>query len=157
MFFPCLSWEVIPSWSEYKKFRIQSQCIKENLLPFMQPKVSVLSHCMSWDWLWEMNTGASCNYCWCLSIFGFLKPDLSPKWSRNRCFLVTLCCLIVRLSNLKVTNKRLLHQKEKILGWIYCLDVHGLPCCAWKCIPTSISGGMDIPKVLKMNSQRGSQ
>ena len=58
-----------------------------------------------------MNAGGSCDYSWCLSFFGFLKPDLSPWGYRNRCFLVALCCLIVRRPNLKVATKRLLHQQ----------------------------------------------
>ena len=32
------------------------------------------------------------------------------------CFLVALCCLIVKRSNLEVATKRLLHQQVKILG-----------------------------------------
>ena len=34
----------------------------------------------------------------------------------NRCFLVSLCRLIVRRPNLEVAAKRLLHQQVKILG-----------------------------------------
>ena len=34
----------------------------------------------------------------------------------NKCFLVALCCLIVRRPNLEVATKRLLHQQVKILG-----------------------------------------
>ena len=47
---------------------------------------------------------------------GFLRPDLSPWGYGNRCFLVVLCCLIVRRPNLEVATKRLLHQQVKILG-----------------------------------------
>ena len=35
---------------------------------------------------------------------------------KNRCFLVALCCLMVRRLNLEVATKRLLHQQVKILG-----------------------------------------
>ena len=38
------------------------------------------------------------------SFFGFLRPDLSPSGYRNRCFLVALCCLIVRRPNLEVAT-----------------------------------------------------
>ena len=48
--------------------------------------------------------------------FGFVRPDLSPRGSKNRCFLVALCCLIVRRPNLEVATKRLLHQQVKIPG-----------------------------------------
>ena len=41
---------------------------------------------------------------------GFLKPDLSPWGHRNRCFLVALCCQIVKRPNLEGAKKRLLHQ-----------------------------------------------
>ena len=53
---------------------------------------------------------------WCLSFFGFTRPDLSPWGYGNRCFLVALCCLIVRRPNLEVATKRLLYQQVKILG-----------------------------------------
>ena len=77
----------------------------------------IWGRCFSWDWLRKMNAGGSYNYCWCSSFFGFLRPDLSP-WGgyRNRCFLVALCCLIVRRLNLVVASKRLLNQQVKILG-----------------------------------------
>ena len=63
-----------------------------------------------------MNNGGSCHNCCCLSYFGFLRPDLSPREYRNKCFLVALCCLIVKRPNLEVATKRLLHQQEKIPG-----------------------------------------
>ena len=47
---------------------------------------------------------------------GFLSRDLSPSGYRNRCFLVALCCLIVRRQNWKVAIKRILHQQVKIPG-----------------------------------------
>ena len=37
-----------------------------------------------------------------LIFFGFLRPDVSPWRYRNRCFLVALCHVIVRRSNLEV-------------------------------------------------------
>ena len=63
---------------------------------------------ISWDWLREMNTGGS------LSFFVFLRPDLSP-WG-YRCFLVALCCFMLRRLNLEVATKSLLHQQVKIPG-----------------------------------------
>ena len=35
---------------------------------------------------------------------------------KDKCFLVTLNCLIVKRPNLEVVTKRLLHQQVKILG-----------------------------------------
>ena len=40
--------------------------------------------------------------------FGFLRPDLSSWGYRNRCFLVALCCPIVRRSNLEGATKSLM-------------------------------------------------
>ena len=51
--------------------------------------------------------------------FCFLIPDLSPWGYGYSCFLVALCCLIVRRPKLQVAAKRLLHQQVKILGWIF--------------------------------------
>ena len=48
--------------------------------------------------------------------FGFLRPDLSPSAYGNKCFLVALCHLIVRRTNLEVMTKRLLHPQVKIAG-----------------------------------------
>ena len=72
-----------------------------------------------------MNAGGSCDYCWCLSFFGFLRPNLSPWGYVNRFFLVALCCLIVRRMNLEVATKRLLHQLVKIPGSFSAMFVHG--------------------------------
>ena len=46
--------------------------------------------------------------------YGFLRPDLSPWECRNRCFLVALCCLVVRRPNLEVATMRLFHHQVKI-------------------------------------------
>ena len=46
-------------------------------------------------WLREMKSGGSCDWCWWLSFFGFLRPDLTPWGYSNRCFLVALWRLIV--------------------------------------------------------------
>ena len=35
---------------------------------------------------------------------------------RNRCFLVALCCMIVRRLNLEIVIKRLFHEEVKIVG-----------------------------------------
>ena len=48
--------------------------------------------------------------------FGFLRPDLSLRGYRNRCFLVAVCCLIVRRLNLELAANRLLYQQVKIPG-----------------------------------------
>ena len=104
-----------------------------------------------------MNAGGGCDYCWCLSFFGFLRPALSPWGYGDRCFLVVLCRLIVRRWNLEVVPKRLLYQQVKIPGQFYC-HFH-----AWKCVPTAFSGGVDISEVpgchlcWQISSQRGSQ
>ena len=52
-----------------------------------------------------MNAGGSCDYCWCLPFFGFLRLDLSPWGYRIRCFLIALCCLTIRMPNLNVATK----------------------------------------------------
>ena len=58
---------------------------------------------------------------WALKILN-IEPNFSTyiisvdDKLRNRCFLVALCCLIVRRPNLEVVIKRLLHQQVKILG-----------------------------------------
>ena len=49
-------------------------------------------------------------------------------------FLVALCHLIDRRLNLEVATKRL-------------LGIVLLSCHAWKCVPTAISGGVDISEV----------
>ena len=75
---------------------------------------------------------------------------------RNTCFLVALCCLIVRRPNLEEATKRLLHQQVKT-GIVLVL------CHAWKCVPTVISSGVNISEVpgcyllRQMSSQWGSQ
>ena len=48
-----------------------------------------------------------------LNLLGFLRTDLSPWRYGNTCFLVALCHLIVRIPNLEVATKRLLHQQVK--------------------------------------------
>ena len=44
--------------------------------------------------------------------------DLTCHLEDTRCFLVSLCCLIVRRPNLEVATKRLLHQQVKIPGLV---------------------------------------
>ena len=89
--------------------------------------------------------------------FGFFRPDLSPRGSRNRCFLAALLRLIVRRPNLEVATKRLFHQQVKIPGQFQC-HVR-----TRKCIPTAISGGVDFSEVpgchllRQMSFQRGPQ
>ena len=46
--------------------------------------------------------------------FYFLRRDLSPSGYRNRCFLVSLCRLILRRTKLELAAKRILHQQVKI-------------------------------------------
>ena len=72
-----------------------------------------------------MNAGGSCDCCWCLSFFGLLRSDLSPWRYRNRCFLVALCCLIVRRPNLEVSTKGLLHQQVKYWSSFSAMFGHG--------------------------------
>ena len=61
--------------------------------------------------------------------------------------------MVVRRSNLEVVTKRLLHRQQNT----------GVLCRAWKCVPTTISGCVDISEVLgcyllrQMSSQLGSQ
>ena len=73
--------------------------------------------------------------------FGFLRLDLSPWGYRNRCLLVALCQLIVRRPNLEVATKSLLSSVGKNTG------IGLVLCCTWKCVPTSMSGGVDISEV----------
>ena len=40
---------------------------------------------------------------------------LSAKFERNWCFAIALYHLILRIQNLEVSNKRLFHQKVRIL------------------------------------------
>ena len=68
--------------------------------------------------------GGTCDYCWYLSFFGFLRLDLSPWGCRNRYFLVAFCRLIVRRPNLKVATNRPLHQQVKIPVQFYCHVAH---------------------------------
>ena len=104
-----------------------------------------------------MNAGGSCEKCWHLSFFGCFWLDLSPWGYRNRCFPVAMCHLIVMRPNLEVATKRLLHQQLKITGQFYC------HVCNCKCIPTAISGCVDISEVpgcyliRQMSSQWGLQ
>ena len=42
-----------------------------------------------------------------------------------RCFVVALCCLIVRRPNLEVATKRLLHQQVKYWGSLRAMFAHG--------------------------------
>ena len=73
----------------------------------------------------EMNADGSCDKCWCISVFGFFRLDLSPWGYRNRCFLVALCHMIVRRLNLEVATKRLLHQQVKYWGSFSAIFMHG--------------------------------
>ena len=49
---------------------------------------------------------------------------LSANYERNRCFLIPLCHLILRIANLEVANKRLFHQQVKILRQFHCHIPH---------------------------------
>ena len=60
--------------------------------------------------------------------FGFVRPDLSPRGYRNKCFLVALSHLIVRRPNLEVATKRFLHQQLKIpIVLVPCLHMEVCP------------------------------
>ena len=77
-----------------------------------------------------------------LVVILFLLVTLNHKtW----CFLIALCSLIVRRPNLEVATKRLLHQQVKIMGTVL------MPCCAWNCVPETISGFINIWKVTSFN------
>ena len=69
------------------------------------------------------------------------KPELSPWVYRNRCFLVALCCLIVRRQKLQSRHQEASPSAGKNTGVVL------VPCWAWKCVPTSISRGMNISEV----------
>ena len=58
-------------------------------------------------------------------------PDLTCYLQDTR-IGVALSRLIVRRQNLEVANKRLLHKQASR---------------TWKCVPTAISGGVDISEV----------
>ena len=45
-----------------------------------------------------------------------LRPELLPWGYRSKCFLVALCCLIVRRPNLEAGTKGLLHQQVKLVA-----------------------------------------
>ena len=90
-------------------------------------------------------------YPWC-----FLRLNLVPWRYRNKCFLVVMCRLIVRRPNLEVATKASPSAGENT-------RVVLVPCRAWKCVPTAISGRVDISDVpgchllQQMSSQWGSQ
>ena len=56
-----------------------------------------------------------------------------------------ICCTVppdsVRIPNIGVATKRLLHQ------WVKNTGVVLVPYHIWKCIPATISGNVDIPEV----------
>ena len=85
---------------------------------------------------------------------GFLRPDLSPCGYRNKCFLVALCRLVVRRTDM---------DREASPSACKNIRVVLVPCHAWKCVPKAISSGVDISDVpgchvlRQMSSQWGSQ
>ena len=96
---------------------------------------------------------------WCLSFFGFPRPDLSLWGYRNRCFLVALCCLIERRPNLEVVtnDQKASPSAGKNIGVVL------VPCPRMEVCPTAISSGVDIAEVpgchllWQKSSQWGSQ
>ena len=56
-------------------------------------------------------------------------------------FLVALCCLILRRTNLEVGTKEASPSADKNTGVVL------VPCHAWKHVPTAISDGADISEV----------
>ena len=88
--------------------------------------------------------------------FGFLRTELSPWGYGNRCFVVALCHLIVR-RQLGSSDQ----EASPSAGKNTRVDL--VPCCAWKCVPTAISGSVDISEfpgyhlLWQMTSQWGSQ
>ena len=67
---------------------------------------------------------------WCLSCFCFLRPVLSPWGYRNKCFLVVLCCYIVRDRKKIVRN---LEEHPKGFSISRSIYWHSLSSCIrWK-------------------------
>ena len=89
-----------------------------------------------------MNAGGSCDWCWCLSFFGFLRPGLSPDRKKTK----------LGSSNQDPSPSAGKNTRIVLVS-----------CHAWKCVPTAISGGVDISKVSvchllwQMSSQCGSK
>ena len=93
-----------------------------------------------------------------LFLLGWLKLSLVlllDQLSRNRCFLVAPCHLIVRRLGSSNQEASLLAGKNTRIVLV--------PCCAWKCVPTANSGGKNISEVpgchllQHISSQCGSQ
>lgn len=86
-----------------------------------------------------MTVGGSFNYWWrCLSFFGSLRCDMSLWGCRSRYFQIILFHLIVRRLNVEVATKCFFINR-----WNNRVVLE--PCFGWKCIPTAISGGVNIP------------
>ena len=81
----------------------------------------------------------------------FLKSIAASKL--KLCFLVALCCLMVKRWNLEVASP----SADRNTGVVL------VPCCAWKCVPTAILGGVNISEapgyhfLWQMSYQWGSQ
>ena len=56
-----------------------------------------------------------------------VRPDLSPWEYRNTCFLVALCCMIIRTGDQEASP-----SANKKLGVLL------VPCWSWKSVPTSL-------------------
>ena len=61
--------------------------------------------------------------------FGFLRPDLSPRGNRNRCFLVAPDSKETKLGS---SNQEHFPSAGKNTGVVL------VPCCTWKCIPAAL-------------------
>ena len=112
-----LDWSFFYWWC-HSKNTSWGRCLRwpPHLFLFGWLKVNLILLLHSWDWFREMNAGGSFDYCWCLSFFGFVRPNQSPWGYMDRCSLIALCRLIVRRPNFEVATKRLLHQHVKILS-----------------------------------------
>ena len=101
-----------------------------------------------------MNAGGSCDYCWCLSFFGFLRPDLLPWGYRNRCFLVALFRLIPKTEDLIQDSELGSSNQEASPSAGKNTKIALVLCHAWKCVPTAISSGVDISNVSRCHMLR---
>ena len=73
-----------------------------------------------------------------LIFFGFLRPDMSVWRYRNRCFLLTLCHMIVMRPNSKQQRRNSSFSRWKYFGVVL------VAFCMWKCVSEAIFSGVDI-------------
>ena len=78
-----LSKALTPVWHLYGHVWVRAAHMQSNCAAFVIPVASC-------GRLREINVGCSCDWCWCLSFFGFLRHDLSQWWYKDGCFLPVL-------------------------------------------------------------------